>query len=50
MRYGSHAREKPGKAVALRWDLPETHVSQAWVLYAAGLYDEAVRMVKGYRT
>jgi non-specific serine/threonine protein kinase len=32
--------------VALRWDLPETHISQAWVLYAAGLYDEAVRMVK----
>jgi len=40
------AREASGKAVALRWDLPETHVSQAWVLYAAGLYDEAVRMVK----
>ena len=40
------AREASSKAVALRWDLPETHVSQAWVLYAAGLYDEAVRMVK----
>lgn len=40
------AREASGKAVALRWDLPETHVSQAWVLYAAGMYDEAVRMVK----
>ena len=40
------AREASGKAVALRWDLPETQVSQAWVLYAAGLYDEAVRMVK----
>jgi serine/threonine protein kinase/Tfp pilus assembly protein PilF len=40
------AREASGKAVALRWDLPETYVSQAWVLYAAGLYDEAVRMVK----
>jgi serine/threonine protein kinase/Tfp pilus assembly protein PilF len=39
-------REASGRAVALRWDLPETHVSQAWVLYAAGLYDEAVRMVK----
>ena len=26
--------------------MPETHVSQAWVLYAAGLHDEAVRMVK----
>jgi serine/threonine protein kinase/Tfp pilus assembly protein PilF len=40
------AREASGKAVALRWDLPETHISQAWVLYAAGMYDEAVRMVK----
>lgn len=40
------ARDASGRAVALRWDLPETHLSQAWVLYAAGLYDEAVRMVK----
>ena len=40
------AREASGKAVTLRWDLPETHISQAWVLYAAGMYDEAVRMVK----
>src|ERR1700723_3618228 len=40
------AREASGRAVALRWDLPETHLSQAWGLYAAGLYGEAVRMVK----
>ena len=40
------AREASGKAVALRWDLPEVQVSQAWVLYAAQLHDEAVRMVK----
>jgi serine/threonine protein kinase len=40
------AREASGKAVALRWSLPEVQVSQAWVLYAAGLYDESVRMVK----
>jgi len=40
------ARETSGKAVALRWDLPEVQVSQAWVLYAAELHDEAVRMVK----
>ena len=40
------AREASGKAVALRWDLPEVQVCQAWVLYAAGLHDEAVRMVK----
>jgi tetratricopeptide (TPR) repeat protein len=37
------AREASGRAVALRWDLPEVQVSQAWVLYAAGLHDEAVR-------
>ena len=40
------ARDTSGKAVALRWDLPEVQVSQAWVLYAAELHDEAVRMVK----
>jgi non-specific serine/threonine protein kinase len=40
------AREASGKAVALRWELPEVHVSQAWVLYAADLHDEAVRMVR----
>jgi serine/threonine protein kinase/tetratricopeptide (TPR) repeat protein len=40
------AREASGKAVALRWDLPEVQVSQSWVLYAAELHDEAVRMVK----
>src|ERR1700683_4949348 len=40
------ARESSGKAVALRWDLPEVQVSQAWVLYAAELHEEAIRMVK----
>ena len=40
------ARDASGKAVALRWDLPEVQVAQAWVLYAAELHDEAVRMVK----
>ena len=40
------ARETSGKAVALRWDMPEVLVSQSWVLYAAELHDEAVRMVK----
>jgi tetratricopeptide (TPR) repeat protein len=40
------ARDASGKAVALRWDLPEVQVSQAWVLYAAELHDEAVRMVR----
>jgi serine/threonine protein kinase/Tfp pilus assembly protein PilF len=40
------ARDASGKAVALRWDLPEVHVSQAWVLYATDLHAEAVRMVQ----
>jgi serine/threonine protein kinase len=40
------ARNASGKAVALRWDLPEVMVSQAWVLYATELHDEAVRMVQ----
>jgi len=40
------ARDASGKAVALRWDLPEVQVSQAWVLYATDLHDEAVRMVQ----
>src|ERR1700735_2687247 len=40
------ARNASGKAVALRWDLPEVQVSQAWVLYATDLHDEAVRMVQ----
>ncbi len=40
------ARNASGKAVALRWDLPEVQVSQAWVLYATELHDESVRMVR----
>jgi serine/threonine protein kinase/tetratricopeptide (TPR) repeat protein len=40
------AREASGQAVALRWELPEVQVSQAWVLYATELHDEAVRMVR----
>jgi serine/threonine protein kinase/tetratricopeptide (TPR) repeat protein len=40
------ARAASGNAVALRWDLPEVQVSQAWVLYATELHDEAVRMVR----
>ena len=45
-KWVERAREASGKAVALRWDLPEVQVSQAWVLYAAALHDEAVRMLK----
>jgi serine/threonine protein kinase/tetratricopeptide (TPR) repeat protein len=40
------ARTASGHAVNLRWDLPEVQVSQAWVLYATDLHDEAVRMVR----
>jgi tetratricopeptide (TPR) repeat protein len=40
------ARNASGKAIALRWDLPEVQMSQAWVLYATELHDEAVRMVQ----
>jgi len=40
------ARNASGHAVNLRWDLPEVQVSQAWVLYATELHDEAVRMVQ----
>ena len=40
------ARNASGKAVALRWDLPEVQVSQAWVLYATDLHNEAVQMVR----
>jgi serine/threonine protein kinase len=40
------ARNASGQAVALRWDLPEVQVSQAWVLYATNLHDESVRMVQ----
>ncbi len=40
------ARDASAKAVTLRWDLPEVHVSQAWVLYATDMHDDAVRMVK----
>ena len=40
------ARNASGRAVALRWDLPEVQVSQAWVLYATELLNEAVQMVR----
>ncbi len=33
-------------AVILRPDLPEVQVAQAWILYAAGKYDEAVAMLQ----
>jgi TolB-like protein len=40
------ARVASGKALELQWDLPEAQVSQAWVLYATDLNEEAVRIVQ----
>src|SRR5438445_1299187 len=40
------AREASGKAVALRWVLPEVQVSHAWALYAADLHAAVVSNVK----
>lgn len=40
------ARDASSKAVALRGDLPEVQVSQAWVLYATGLHNEAAQLVR----
>ncbi|MBI5838442.1 MAG: protein kinase [Candidatus Eisenbacteria bacterium] len=34
------------KAVAMGPDIPEVQVGQAWVLYASGQHDEAVRIVR----
>jgi len=34
------------KAVALRPDLPEAKIAQAWVLYANGKYEEALALVR----
>jgi Flp pilus assembly protein TadD len=40
------ARDASSRAVSLRWDLPEVQLSQAWVLYATGSYNEAVQVVR----
>ena len=40
------AREAAEKAIALQPDLPEAKVAQAWILYASGDYDEALRLVR----
>jgi non-specific serine/threonine protein kinase len=34
------------KSLALRSDLPEVQVAQAWILYAEGKYEEAIRTVR----
>jgi len=40
------AKAASQKAVTLRPDLPETQVAQAWVLYAGGQHDDAIRLVR----
>jgi serine/threonine protein kinase/Flp pilus assembly protein TadD len=40
------AMRASGTAVVLRPDLPEVQVSQAWILYANGKYDEALAVVR----
>ena len=40
------AREAAEKASALQPDLPEAKVAQAWILYAGGDYDAALRLVR----
>jgi serine/threonine protein kinase/Flp pilus assembly protein TadD len=45
-KWVERARDASGRAVALRWDLPEVQVSQAWVMYATGMNDDAVRILR----
>jgi non-specific serine/threonine protein kinase len=40
------AMRASGTAVVLRPDLPEVQVTQAWILYANGKYDEALAVVR----
>jgi non-specific serine/threonine protein kinase len=40
------AKAASQKALALRPELPEAQVAQAWVLYADGQHDEAIRSVR----
>ena len=42
----ARAREAAEKAIVLQPDLPEAKVAQAWVLYANGEYDLALRIVR----
>lgn len=44
--WAERARDASDRAVALQGDLPEVQVSQAWVLYATGLHDEAAQLVR----
>jgi non-specific serine/threonine protein kinase len=42
----ARAREAADRASALRPDLPEARVAQAWILYAGGDFDGALRLVR----
>jgi tetratricopeptide (TPR) repeat protein len=42
----ARAKDAAQKAIALQPDLPEAKVAQAWILYASGDYDEALRIVR----
>jgi non-specific serine/threonine protein kinase len=42
----ARAREASEKAIALQPELPEAKVAQAWILYASGDYEEALRIVR----
>ena len=41
-----HAVKAAEKATALRPDLPETQVAQAWIMYANGNFDETARVLR----
>jgi tetratricopeptide (TPR) repeat protein len=40
------AKAASEKALALRPDLPEVQIAQGWVLYAAGQYDDVIRLAR----
>jgi non-specific serine/threonine protein kinase len=40
------AKAASERAVALSPDLPEVQIAQGWVLYAAGQYDDAIRLAR----
>ena len=42
----TRARDATEKAIAIRPDLPEVRVAQAWILYGNGNYEEAIQVVR----
>jgi non-specific serine/threonine protein kinase len=45
-QYMDRAQAASLRAVALAPDIPEVLISQAWILYAGGLYDDAERLTR----